>query len=163
MPNLTAISEAVRIDQVLQVWGLLEANPKITQKEACEKVGMDVRTYRRWIVEAEPILDEFRNAIMGVRRMELMRIMAARESILAAVIKDGLDKFTDPATRLEIHRYIVEHGDDLLESVHATDSAKAGFLQGPELYEAESKFSSHEIEVNLKIKKPEVLDGEFHE
>jgi hypothetical protein len=161
MPTLTSTSEATRIDQALQVWGLLEANPGLTQKEACERIGMDVRTYRRWIAEAEPILDEFRNAIMGVRRMELMRIMAAREAILTRVIHDGLDQFTDPATRLEIHRYIVQHGDELLDSVHTQDSSKADFLQGPELISAESRFSAHEIEVNLKISKPDVIDGKF--
>lgn len=161
MPALTERSEAVRIDQAIQVWGLLEANPAMTQKEACEKIGMTVQSYRRWIAEAEPVLDEFRNAIMGVRRMELMRVMAARESILAKVIQDGMDDFTDPATRLEIHRYIVQHGDELLDNVHANDSSKADFLGGPELVKAESRFASHEIEVNLKIKKPDILDGEF--
>jgi hypothetical protein len=163
MPNLTTTTEAMRIDHALQIWGLLEADPTLTQKDACDQIGMSVQAYRRWITEAEPVLDEFRTAIMGIRRMELQRIMAAREAVLTQVIKDGLATFTDPATRLEIHKYIVQHGDDLLDMVHAKDSSKADFLSGPELVEAESRFGEHEIEVNLKIKKPNIIDGEFQE
>jgi hypothetical protein len=164
MPALTTTTEATRIDHALQVWGMLEADPTITQKDACERVGISVQAYRRWIYKAEEILDEFRKAIMGIRRMELQRIMAAREAILTQVINDGINQFTDPATRLEIHKYIVNHGDMLLDLVHASDSSKADFLGGPKLVEAESRFASHEIEVNLKIKpQPEILDAEFQE
>lgn len=161
MPNLTPATQAARIDQALQVWGLLEANPRMTQAEACAHIDMDVQAYRRWIAEAEPMLEEFRNAIMGIRRLELMRIMAAREAVLTQVISDGLNVITDPAARLEIHKYLVAHGNDLLEAVHAGQDDGAEFLTGPQLIEAESKFASHEIELNLKIKQPDVIDSQF--
>jgi hypothetical protein len=124
-------------------------------------VGIDVQAYRRWIAKADPVLDEFRNAIMGIRRMELMRVMAARESVLAKVIGDGLNKFTDPATRLEIHKYLAALNDELLDSVHVTDSDKANFLTGPKLVEATSTVVEHDIEVNLKIKGPDIIDSQF--
>lgn len=133
----------------------------MTQKDACEAIGMDVQAYRRWIVEAEPLLEEFRNAVMGIQRLELMRIMASREAVLAALVNDGLNPITDPAARLEIHKYLVQHGDYLLEAVHAGQGEGAEFLQGPQLVTAESKFSSHEIELNLKIRQPDVIDSEF--
>jgi len=165
MPALTKRTEALRIDQALQVWGVLEADPTVTQQEACEKVGISVSAYRRWIAEADPVLDEFRMAILGVRRLELMRVLSARETILARVIKDGLDWTTDPATRLEIYKYLYDHSDHLMEAVHTSDSGKADFLTGPNLVEAESRFASHEIEVNLKIrpKEPDIVDGEFED
>jgi hypothetical protein len=158
MPALTETSKAHRTNQAIQVWALIEADPRLTQKEACESVGMDVQTYRRWIEEAEPVLDEFRSAMAGVKRLELQRIMVSKEMILREIVKDALSPVTAPDIRLQIFAYLTGYGDQLMEDVHAKSAGAADWLTGPKLEEGTSKFSGREVEITIKTKSPDVID-----
>jgi hypothetical protein len=158
MPKLLPATEALRIDQALQVYALLEEHPKMSQTTACKKVGIDVQLYRRWISLAYETLELFRQARSGVRRLELEKILLARESILVRLIKDGTSPFTRAEDRLEIYKYLVEQTDRLMDEVHIQGDNEADFLKGPKLKPVESTFSPSEVTITIKSKQPTIID-----
>jgi len=154
MTKLLPASTAIRIDQALQVYAKLEENPRMKQKDACDIVGIDVQLYRKWIALASETLELFREARAGLRRMELEKILLARESILVQLINDGLSKLTPAEERLEIYKYLVDHTDRLMDEVHISGDDEADFLKGPTLKSVESTFSPSEVTVTITTGKP---------
>jgi len=158
MGKLTPSTEAQRIDQALQVWSIMTADPSTSQSKACEEVGIEPRTYRRWIAKAEPVLELYRETLHGVQRHELQHVIVAREAILNKIIDDGLDRLTAPEVRLQIYEFLVNHTDRLMDDVHVRDSGAADFMKGPKMHQAESKFSSHDTEIVISVKSPDIID-----
>jgi hypothetical protein len=171
MPKLNDISKAQRVDKALQVMALMTANPKMTQKSACTQVGIDPDVYRYWVTQNEDAIETFREAIREVERMEMASILIAKESILNQVIADGLNKMTDPATRLGIHAYLSNRLDDLAERQRTiTHSVAKEVLGGPQLEQGENRFGMSQapllnIETNadgsvdIHVKQRQVIDG----
>lgn len=166
MPKLSAITRATKVSQAMQVFNYLLANPKSTQKKACEKFGITPDAYRFWITQSEEALNAFRLMLKEVQRSELASIISGREHVLERIIADGLNPYTDPAARLNIHKYLAEQSDDLLERqrVLDTDLAKS-LLSGPELELGQSRFgASFDVtmrddgSLNVKIKPPDIID-----
>ncbi len=158
MPQLTAMTQAIRKDQALQVWVLLETDKKITLDKACQQIGITPPMYRRWIIESEEALDQFRIAQTEVQKIGLAQVLQAREQILARLIKDALAPFTDPGIRLSIYQYLVGHTDELIERTREINSDDMDFLMGPKQMPATSRFSASEVEITIKTKQAPIID-----
>lgn len=158
MPKLLAVTEAVKKDQAIQVWALLETNSKMTVSKACTQVGITPGQYRRWIIESQDALDKFRSATDDIKKLSLARILVAREGVLERLIKDALAPFTDPLVRLQIYQYLVVHTEDLLDATREAKSDDVNFLQGPTQRQAESRFSASEVEITIRTKNNPIID-----
>jgi len=158
MPYLSERTEGLRIDQAIRVRALLETDARISKAEACEQVGISLYQYNTWIMQAEEVLEMFRKAQAGLRRVQLDRVLSAEEHILEQVIKDGISPLTDPEARLKILEYLNGRSERLMELVHAGSDADTSFLQGPSLTKVESRFSPSEVTITIKQKPTTVID-----
>lgn len=158
MGKLSKANEFLRTDLALQVYAILQANKGMTQADACEKVGISTYQYRKWIATAAETLELFREARAGVRRLELERVLLAREAIFEKLIQDGLSSLISAEERLAIHQYLVAHGDRLMDEVHVSSGNEADFLTGPQLHHADSIFSPSEVTITIKQKPGTVID-----
>jgi len=50
-----------KLAKALQVHQLQLCNPKMTKAKACANVGIDAKTYRKWIANQKDALQEFEN------------------------------------------------------------------------------------------------------
>lgn len=170
MVKLTEITEAQRIDKAIEVYALLLENPEMTQKDACDTVGITPAVYRYWIVQADDAIETFREAFVMVRRSELATIMIARERILQKLIKTALGPLASLDEILATYESIVRHSDYLSEQLQVKGGDRAReYLQGPEMEEAESRFApgydvgimtDDEGGVNIKVSPKEIFDGD---
>ena len=81
MPTLTDTTIATRQAQALDVFALMRSG--ITQKDACEQVGISDDTYRRWINSDPNLTKVIGELIINAEKQELMLIQAVRTKILA--------------------------------------------------------------------------------
>lgn len=159
MPKLMEITTALRKDQALQVWFMLETDNKMTLAKACQTVGITPDVYRRWIIESGEALEQFRQAQSSTQRMALAKVLIAQEHILDRLIKDAVAPFTDPGIRLQIYQYLVSYTDDLIERTRETKEEELDFLRGPTQKLAESRFSASEVEITIRTKAPpQIID-----
>lgn len=175
MPELGMIEKANRLNKALEVLMILQANPKTSQKDACKQIGIDPKTYRAWITQAQDAVLEMQRAKIELERSELAAILIAREQILQMTIRDGLKAVTDPLTRLTILNYLDRRTDELAARHRATDPGQVrDLLSGPKQVPAESRFApgTETLEVvpsedgqtvTVRVKAPEVLDGDAHD
>lgn len=173
MPKLTDTSIAIRVNQALEVLGILIADKKTTLDKACKQVGIEPRQYRFWIRRSHEAIEVFHEAMRELERAELSNILIAREAIQQKLIDDGLSKFTDPNSRLSILEYFDTRADELLNR-HANSNVgdMRAVLSGPKLAPGSNRLSSggeaelevlegSDGEVIVRQKKPVVIEGEF--
>ena len=168
--SLSETSKAKRIEKALEVLALLTTNPKMTQKQACEKVDIEPDTYRYWISQSHEAIAAFREAVQQVERIELVHILVAKEQILQKLIGDGLARYTDPIARLAIMTYLDNRLDILAERHRSTDTTEVkDFLNGPKLSPGSNRFGSMEVKeqsdgsINIKAKPPMIIDAQLLE
>lgn len=148
MPKLKEITQLQNINTALEVFSLMKENPKMTQKDACEKVGIHPQTYRLWITQAEDSLALLADTISEVEREELATLLIAKNGITGAVIKDATAKFTSPGERLAIFMYINDRIDELAKRHRKIDNGvMRDAFGGPNLVEAKSRFTSQTLDV----------------
>lgn len=171
MPKLTEITKSSRVEAALQVLQMLTVNPKMTQKQACDKVGITPEMYRFWISQNDDAIRVFRDVISQVEREELVTAITARAQIFNKLVKDALASYTDPISRLEIFKFIVQHSEQMLSNQRVVDNESVrGLLSGPDLSPGESRLSSRNTleitnispdEISVKVKQPVIIDGKI--
>lgn len=160
MPELTDSTRARRVEQALEVYRLLATDGKITQKKACEQVGIDPQTYRYWISQSGEAIEVFHKALAEVERSELALILSSREQITGMLIKDALSKFTEPGVRLSIKQYLDAHSERMQERHRGLDNDSARkLLSGCELEPGESRFPDGRNIVDVDAQVVQERDG----
>jgi hypothetical protein len=151
MPKLTETTQAMRVEQAIEVYTLMAENSKLTQAAACAIVGISPKTFRFWIAQSHEAIEQFREMMSRVERLELAKVITAREAILDMTIKDGLSRFTDPLSRLAILTYLHQLGDELGERHRSViDEDTRALLSGPNLVPGQSRFApGTEIELDV--------------
>jgi len=172
MPELTESTIALRIEKALEVLQLMTADPKLTQKSACERVGIEVRTYRRWITQANDAIVAFQQTIAETERVELSQILIAREQITERLISDALGRHTDPMSRLAIKQYLDKRADELGQRHRGIDhKGVRDMFAGPELSPGENRFVSQNVSVQtspdggvqVTVKPTQMVESSFLE
>jgi len=158
MPRLLESTEIMKVDQAIQVNLMMETDAKLSKREACDKVGISLYQYNKWIAEADEVLELFRKAQAGLHRIELQRNLNAQEHILEQLIHDGISPLTDPEARLKIYQFIADRTERLMDLVHAGTEADTNFLQGPSLTRIDSRFSPSEVTITIKQKPTTIID-----
>jgi hypothetical protein len=169
MAALTEATQAKQIEKALEVLAILTSSPKMTQKKACDQVGITPTTYRKWIAQSHEAITAFRETIREVERVELAQILIAKEAITEKLIADGLAKYTDPMARLAIVVYLDRRLDQLAERHRSVDVDEiSNILSGPKMEKGENRFGATtdlviqadgDGGVNIKAKTPVIIDG----
>lgn len=127
------------------------ANPELTQTDACDQVGINERTFRRWREHSSDTINQIQRTIHEHQTEELAKIIQARSMILPSVLRDALSPLTDPSTRLRIYESITRQQDELADKVRSLEhNIDPELFSGPKLETKESRFASPTVDVTVK-------------
>lgn len=166
--ELSELTKQQRMQTAIQVF-LLMTTENISQAKACDKVGIDPRTYRRWLAEDQGAVMAVLETIREIERSELVRILSAREAILDHLITKATSDFTDPLTTLQILDWITNRSEILgARTVPENRDALLDVLGGPLQKHGESRFTGGghpmlEVQpvadgINIRVRQAEVID-----
>lgn len=172
MSNLVE-SETVRTAQVLEVMGIVFANPEIGIRNACDKVGIKVSTYYYWIKKDPDALHAVREFLAETQKVELAFLSAAVTEINMRLAQTAMNDSTEAADRLRIAKYLTSEAEKLQRTYQVTGGSEeaAEFLKdGPQLESKPSRFASMTVQPEddgtLKVdfyREDTVIDGDVSE
>lgn len=149
MSDLTPSTEAIRFAQVFEVTQLIFNG--MTQKDACETVGISPDTFRRWMSKDTSALTALSDIKQTTEREQLYLITTAMTKLLASMLDQLLSgaplEFKD---KLAAYKLLSDRADQLAESQGATSASEEKareYLTGPALKKADSKMGSRTVNV----------------
>jgi hypothetical protein len=160
--------------KVISVMLLLFADPELTQKDACEQVEIDPRTYRNWIQSGNDTIELLRTLISNQQREILFEATSVQLAGISLLKKDVLKENLDIGDRIKGLRYLKEIADELQRVHHAVpgreEEAHDFLRQGPVIAQQDSTITRMEIraapdagiQVDL-ISHEKVEDAEFRD
>ena len=173
MPNLTPATEATRIAQAVMVLRLVTYDSK-TVKDACAEAGISEHHYRYWLARGENTIDEFRETISALERVQLSEVISANQAIIDRIIvlAKTESKLQDVVAA---SKHLIERQHEL-EGRHGAHgigdvAAKEFLLSGPKTSRQPSKTgttiniaprSDGSIDVTIP-KENDIIDGELHD
>mgnify|MGYP001279901870 CR=1 FL=1 len=128
------ISPKVQIqkDKALQVHKLILTNPDMTQAEACAQVGVDPKTYRKWIALADESLEVFEQSRIENDRLDYANYLVKKSEISDQFIQDAMKPGVSITERIKALQYIDNRIDELGSRYHTVDvEAEQDLLSGP--------------------------------
>ncbi len=133
MPKLSKADELLRESQVLRVQALRLSDPTLSIIEACRQVGIEERTYQRWVQRVS--VDALQQEISKQRAKIAQKIVEARQDGLDKVIDiaTGKDQTARAADVLAANRDLKEMYDDLVDQIESAgqeDKEAAAYLEG---------------------------------
>lgn len=143
MPKLTALTQANRIAQCIQVMRLMADGR--SQAEACEEVGITPDIFRRWNASDPDALAAFRELVYTVERNELTEIVAARQVLFQRVLQNALENPDDLGAAWTLIQYLDKRIPQLAQSYnldHAREDEANEFLKGPKRKPGQSRFAA---------------------
>lgn len=154
------------IDKSLQVYQLLACNPLMTQEQACKNIGIDPKTYRKWIVTQDEAIKAFEQTRLENERNEYAEYLAAKSAISISLIQDAMKPDVPIDVRIKALVYIDQKINEYSGRYHIVDvEAEQDLLSGPKQVLGTSKLANRVIvedkrnETVIRVKdKPEVLD-----
>jgi hypothetical protein len=155
MGKLTVATERLRKDQALQVATLMRMG--ITKDDACKRVGISEPMFRRWIIEADNALELVDNALLDIRKGELVHMLLTRESLVENLIASALSPMTMVGEKLAVTQWVINYSNAVAQDLHLKDTGDADFLTGAKLRHVESRFGGEqdEIEITIRTKRGE--------
>jgi hypothetical protein len=173
MENQTTISrqDAIQINKAVEVLRLLTTMPRMTQEKACANVGIDPKTYRKWIATQDEALISFEQARVEIERNELSTYLIAKNAIVNGLVADAMKPGVPISERIKALQHIEKQITDLSDRYHTVDvQAEQDLLNGPSQEFGTSKLANrvrveeHENETIVRIKdKPEIIDAQATE
>lgn len=171
MPALTAQSQMLRISQCISVMFTLYEKPELSEREACEIVGISPDVYREWLRREPEAINSLRNFIAETQRDLLFQLSIARNTGVGHLINAVVDKETGVKARISALAYLDKVREELEKSHHAQPGVEEeahGFLKtGPQLTSGKSRLASLEVSrtedgitVNI-FKEDPVIDQEL--
>jgi len=173
MPNLTPVTESVRVAQALEVMALMHQGH--SQKDACAEVGMSVGTFRRWIASGDEAIEALSQLIKTVEKEEIAMITTTKVAVLKKLLTRLTDESPmDTADLIKALQYLDKRSDDLAPRHGAASASEANardYLSGPKLLQADSKMGQASTTVNVRprddgsvdittIREADIIEGE---
>jgi len=93
---------------------LLEDNPGMSQARACANVGIDPKTYRKWIATKDEMLQDFENYKREQERLEYAEILAKKRAVTDYFIKQAMEPGVSISERIKALEYIEKRIEELL-------------------------------------------------
>ncbi len=141
--NIYTSGEMVKRDKALKVFKLLQENPKMTQAKACANVGIDPKTYRKWIATQEEVLQEFEKQKIENERQELAEILVKKPVVTENFIQQAMKPGVSITERIKALEHIDKRIDELSSKFHTVDiDAEQNLLSGPKQEKGISRMAS---------------------
>lgn len=128
----TSPKAQIQKDKALQVHKLLLTNPNMTQAAACAQVGVDPKTYRKWIALADESLEVFEQSRIENDRLDYANYLVKKSEISDQFIQDAMKPGVSITERIKALQYIDNRIDELGSRYHTVDvEAEQDLLSGP--------------------------------
>lgn len=173
MPKLKPSTELIRQDQAIAVFLLRRRDPKLSKKEACEKVGITTDVYDAWIETDPESMQAIREYIGATQRHMLFQISEAWPIFIGELIVDVTDPHTKTKDRIQAGNFLKREKGELERNLHATpgaeEEAQKFLKEGPRLHSVSSRMASVEVKpnstgdgVNIEINRySDIIDGKL--
>ncbi len=160
MTVLAPASRLHRINQAIQVLGVLFEFPDTSVVDACNQIGIEPRTFYRWVHKGETTIDSLREFIAHQQREILIHVSAGRQAAVQHLINDAVHENTSTRDRVMAMKYLDDIREALERAHHAApgieEDAHAFLKQGPKTTLMKSRLASIEVRetddgVNLDV------------
>ena len=130
--NEIKIKDQVKIDKALQVYQMLACNPRMSQEKACQNVGIDPKTYRKWIGTQEDVIQQFEQTRIEEERNEYSAYLASRLAMVEKFLADAMRTDVSISERIKALEYIDLRIEELSAKFHVVDvEVEQDLLSGP--------------------------------
>jgi len=130
--NATSPQAKIQIDKAMQVYKQLLCNPEMTQAQACTNIGIDPKTYRKWIATQDEALNLFEQTRIEQERIEFSEYLTKKTAIIISMIDDAMKSDVSITERIRVLEYIDERIEELSDRYHTVDvETEKDFLSGP--------------------------------
>lgn len=124
--------DRLKMDKALQVYDLLASNPRMSQDKACKHIGIDPKTYRKWIGTQEEVLQLFEQTRIDIERNEYAACLAAKYALTEKLIYDAMKPDVSISERIKALEYVDQRIKELSGKFHTVDvEAEQDLLSGP--------------------------------
>ncbi len=115
----------------------------MTQAKACANVGIDPKTYRKWIATQEEVLQEFEKQKIENERQELAEILVKKPVVTENFIQQAMKPGVSITERIKALEHIDKRIDELSSKFHTVDiDAEQNLLSGPKQEKGISRMAS---------------------
>ena len=130
--NEIKIKDQVNIDKALQVYQMLACNPRMPQEKAYHNVGIDPKTYRKWIGTQEDVIQQFEQTRIEEERNEYSAYLASRLAMVEKFLADAMRTDVSISERIKALEYIDLRIEELSAKFHVVDvEVQQDLLSGP--------------------------------
>ena len=130
--NDTSPKAQIQKDKALQVHTLILTNPDMTQAAACAQVGIDPKTYRKWIALQDEALELLEQTRVEIDRQDYADYLMRRSVISNQFVMDAMGPGVSITERIKALEFIDEKIDEYSSRYHTVDvEAEKVFLTGP--------------------------------
>jgi hypothetical protein len=140
---------AIRITQAAEVSIRRMADPELSVEEACASVGIQERTYYRWVKRGEDTIVAIRGFIADQQRLMLMNLVITQSHAIKLLVDDVVDSTTSTKDRVLAMSYLDKVRDMLERQLHAApgveEDAHEYLKKGPAIEIKQSRLASIEI------------------
>lgn len=127
-----SIHDAVQVNKAMQVYGLMIENPRMSQAQACSQIGINPKTYRKWIATQEDAIAEIEKIRQEIEKIELASILASKSAVTENFIQEAMKPGISITERIKALEYIDKRLDELSSRYHVVDvEAEQDLLSGP--------------------------------
>jgi hypothetical protein len=152
MAQLTEETKVIRVAQTHEVMTHMYAG--MTQKDACELVGMSPDTFRRWLIACkDDVVEGLSQLISILQKEQIATIASSRMAILNNLMERAIEGPIDTKDLLAIYKITGDELKELAASQGTTsrnEARAAEYLTGPKLIEAKSRMGGEETTVNVR-------------
>ena len=128
----TSPKAQIQKDKALQVHTLILTNPDMTQAAACAQVGIDPKTYRKWISLQDEALELLEQTRVEIDRVDYADYLTKRSVISNRFVSDAMGSDVSITERIKALEYIDEKIDEFSSRYHTVDvEAEQDLLSGP--------------------------------
>lgn len=150
MPTLTEETALVKESTAIRVLLLMLDQPKLSEEDACNQIGITPDQYRFWIRRDPDALDAVRQFIVESQRTQLFQIEMAWPQAVGELIEDATATGTKTKDRIGAMKLLREIKEDLERTHHTQpgveDEAHTFLKKGPKLQSIPSRMASVEVE-----------------
>ena len=127
-----SLKAMIQKDKALQVHKLILTNPDMTQAKACAQIGIDPKTYRKWIALQDEVLEVFEQTRIENDRVEYAEFLVRKSAITEKFILDALGSDVSLPERIKALTYIDGRLEELSSQYHPVDiEVEQDLLSGP--------------------------------
>ena len=156
----------LKIDKAIQVYQLRLCNPKMTLAKACENIGIDPKTYRKYIATQDEVLTAFEQTRIENERNEYSEFLTSKAAISNGFLADAMKPGVSITERIKALEHIDKKLDEYSGRYHTVDiEVEQELLSGPKQTPGISRLASRiniaeeGNETVIRVKdKPEIVD-----